>query len=1035
MNDVSASGEPSERVGLKPRKAILICGAFILQASCIFAGCVGLLGCRNESPPATQSAKQSFGEPGAKDVIQELQRALETESWEDAERLATQALIARPDDPDVLTKVAIAKAKGGDRVTAAKLLVNAVEASGYETKGNRINHAIGALVDVGRVYDAIELIEQVLQRDPSSHQHRRMLIGFLGEMQLSKDFGRHMNFLIRGRTFDLPLLLATTETNTRRFSTSTIEELLKRNPQDRRPRLGIAQEHLRQRNVSEAETVLREIIERHPQFAPAYALLGRALVLRGKIDALAQWHDELPAQTNEFPGYWVALGAAAAASGRTDCAVRAFGEATRRAPNDITAWTWLNGAIRDWDRTSSANAPSDVSQSREIMAAIDMRTRDLLELREHFANFTRENKRTQIVGAAIAGKLLDLGRNWEAAAWLDIVEQLSGETPDDLNALRSEVAKRLTSDQEWQSRRGHLELDFDLTRFPLPSAPGGRSTSSIAAARDAASVDALFANPIRLSEEAYERGLRFYGAVGSGVDGPLVPIAQTLGCGGGVIDIDLDGKHDLVFNAAGGTIRLRDSMPGACFRNVGSSFVDITAASGFHAPGFSHGVTIGDYNDDGFQDIFVLNFGRNSLFRNNGDGTFQDVSETLPDRGGGDWSTSAAIIDLNEDGYNDFVVVNYCDAGQPIDKRCFDTNGREVNCYPRRFQAGEDQFIQVAPDGRLRDVTDVWAPETVHGRGLGIVAGHLDGRSQAVYVVNDASANHYYRWREDAENVPLIESAVATGLAVDVQSLDQGSMGIASSDFDLDGDLDFYVTGFADEYNIMYEQQIPGFWSDETSSRELISTTLNMVGFGTEAVDLDNDGVDELVVSNGHVGDFGGSKSPYAQPLQVLRRSTNGSFVLADPSRWDDYFRSPHIGRALFTCDADSDGRSDLVMTNLTEPVALLVNRSAQGHHQIVFHLVDSKQTRDAIGAVVDFETRIDEKTRRRRLFRLSGHGYLCSNRPELCAGTGSATTVHNVQVTWPDGHSQNVGDLETDAEYLIVRGQNSAFMLREYNP
>jgi hypothetical protein len=208
-----------------------------------------------------------------------------------------------------------------------------------------------------------------------------------------------------------------------------------------------------------------------------------------------------------------------------------------------------------------------------------------------------------------------------------------------------------------------------------------------------------------------------------------------------------------------------------------------------------------------------------------------------------------------------------------------------------------------------------------------------------------------------------------------------------------------------------------------------------MVGFGTEAVDLDKDGVDELVVSNGHVGDFGESKSSYAQPFQLFRRSTGGKFVQADLSQRDDYFRSPHIGRALFTCDVDSDGRSDLVLTHLTEPVALLVNRSVSRHHQIVFSLVDSEQTRDAVGAVVDFEIRTNGETRRRRLFRLSGHGYLCSNRPELCAGTGPATIVHNVRVTWPDGHTQHVGDLETAAEYLIVRGEESAFLLRNYKP
>ena len=780
-----------------------------------------------DSPPPVPSASESSSEQRGQDVVRELQQAVETGAWARAERLATQAMIASPNDPDVLTNAAIAKAAGGDRDAATNLLVESAKASGYDTDTDQVDLAIGALVDLGRVHDAIELIELVLLKVPSDHKHRRMLVGFLGEVQLNKDINEHMSFLIRDRRFDLPLLLATTETATRQFSTANIEELLKRNPRDHRPRLGIAQEHLQQRNFREAEQILKDIIEHHPIFEPAHALLGRSLVLQGKMDALAQWHDELPSQASDYPNYWFALGAVARASGKTAVAVRALGEGVRRDPNDIAILTWLSQAIRSWAVASNATELTERYPVDGIIAAIDKRIQDLLELREHFSIFNREDERSQTLAAAIARELLELGRNWEAAAWLDIADELAGQPPDDLHSLRRKVASRLAVDKNWQSRREHPELDFDLTQFPLPLSPGSQSPTSTATTHRVFDDD--LARPIRLSEEASQRGLNFYGSVGSGVHDPFVPITQTLGCGGGVIDIDQDGNHDLVFTAAGGSIRRRDSMPGAIFRNLGSSFIDITSESGFHDPGFGHGVAIGDYNDDGFRDILVLNLGRNSLFRNNGDGTFQDVSAELPEHGRGEWSTSAAIIDLNGDGYNNFVIVNYCETSESIDERCFHTDGREINCYPRRFRAGRDQFGQVAPDGRFVDVSDEWTARVVLGRGLGVVAGRLNGHSQAVYVVNDASANHLYHWQQNGQMSPLIESAVARGLAVDIQSLDQGSMGIASSDFDGDGDLDFYVTGFAEEYNIFYEQQNSGLWSDRTASQKMVTPH---IGYG-----------------------------------------------------------------------------------------------------------------------------------------------------------------------------------------------------------
>lgn len=946
-------------------------------------------------------------------------------------------MIANPDNPVVITNAAIAAAYAGQDLEAALMLVDAAKATGY-APGVRIDNANMALLKVGYLHDAIGLLETVVENHPDASKYRRMLVGFLGEAQLNEDAQRHVSRLIRDRQFDLALLLATTEVSMRRFSSKTIDALVDKNPDDLRPQLGRVKAKLEDRDPEAALTLLKQIVDRHPDFAPAQAMLGSVLAATGKTDQLAVWFAGIPEQTKDYSGYWLAVGATELDAGRTAEAVRALGEASRRSSNDIEIWARLAEAVRRLNaEQGEARSESNQIDLEALSASIDQRRTHLLELREKCSAFRRTEPRSQRLAADVAKELLSLGRNWEAEAWLALALQMPDDPSDQITSLRNEAIARLSLDRDWQSRADHPELAFELSRFPLPQAISGADPAIAASGTGKPTAVTPAPLAIRLSEESEPRKLHFYGRVGSGVRGPKVPIHQTLGCGGGVIDFDNDGLHDLAFAAAGGSLRAQDSDPGALFRNLGSTFVDVSGHAQFADPGFSHGISVSDYNDDGFQDIAVMNFGRNRLLRNNGDGTFSDVSEELGEAGLGDWSTSAGIADIDGDGFNDIVIVNYCQADQPFEEPCFNSAGQPINCFPQRYPAGIDRFLRGQPDGSFRDVTSQWAEQPLAGRGLGIVIGRLDGRGQCVYVANDASINHFYRWQPavDPSNPigGLVDIGVSCGLAVDAQSLDQGSMGIASTDFDLDGDLDFYVTGFHREYNIFYEQTAPGFWTDRTASMDMVSNTLSLVGFGTEAIDLDSDGVDELLVSNGHIGDFGSESNPYAQPMQLFRRAEQGGFQLETIDSWGDYFATPHIGRALFSCDINHDGRTDAVVTHSTEPVALLVNRSDPTYHRIGFRLVGTGQTRDPVGAVVQFQVQPEGAAAySRTLYRLGGDGYLCSNQSELRSGTGTSTIVRDVVVSWPDGGQQQLGDLESDAEYLIVQGE-SPYRLRDY--
>ena len=254
----------------------------------LVAAMLGVTGCgARRSHPAAAAIKNE--NPKAA-----LQAAIAAKDWPSALAVSQQAMIAHPDDADVLTNVAIATAQTGNRSEAAQLLVEAARASNYATSGGRIDNAVAALLDVGYLYDAIDLLREAVRRNPEASSYRRMLVGFLGEAQLTEEVDEHMQALIEQRQFDLPLLLATTETSARRYSKSTIVLLLQRNPDDQRPRLGEAKQFLDQRDAKSAETVLREILDRHSDFAPAHAMLGTALVAQGKRDDRPGWYRALP---------------------------------------------------------------------------------------------------------------------------------------------------------------------------------------------------------------------------------------------------------------------------------------------------------------------------------------------------------------------------------------------------------------------------------------------------------------------------------------------------------------------------------------------------------------------------------------------------------------------------------------------------------------------------------------------------------------------------------------------------------------------
>ncbi|WP_372894534.1 FG-GAP-like repeat-containing protein, partial [Stieleria sp.] len=831
------------------------------------------------------------------DPIEMMRRAVSDRNWDVAWEQAPQALLLAPDDPAMITEVAVIAARTGRTSQAADLMVQAARHSDFDPQ--RVEHAIQALIDVGRLYDVINLLQDAVQANPSDHPLRVKLVGFLKEAQRNVLIEPHYQTLIRNRNFDLQLLVALTDAESRTFSTQTVQWMIERNPDDRRVRLGEAIDLKDNRKFEASRGVCREILDRHPGFAPAQALLGYVLAAQHLDSELVAWIARASEDCKDQVDYWLALGTWWASRNEHAHAARAFHEATRRDPNSSVAWTQLATSIRMLQK--SADEFSD-SVSHAQLYQIDQRVQNLLLMRKHLNAFTWSEHKSQWIAVEIAKSLSRLGRNWEAEAWAAVATTLVDDTVADLAVTRTQIIDRLKQDQRWQSTTWNPEFDIDLSHLPMPA------TTPMTPAPDDIDVDPKIASvpsaspnvAIRLRDESDRWGLTGMGAGSDPDDGRRGALTRSTGVGGGAIDYDLDGWSDVVVMGAGGEMLQSDSHPNQLLRNNGDRLLPVSIPAGVAYTDFGQGCCVGDFNEDGFPDLFFANLGANRLLRNNGDGSFSNCDDLFDDDTTAEWTTCAAFVDINRDGISDLVTGNYCSTAGAPDRPCPNESGALGTCHPLRFRAQANRVYLADAYGRFSEATDRLSDPISPGRTMGVLAGMLLPDTQGILFANDMSPNELLTQtaatqtdatqtaatQSDESPVRLDQTAVARGVAVDAASRPQASMGIAASDFDGDGDLDLYVTGFANEYNIYYEQVAPGFWSDRTGKVGLLQPTLATVGFGTEAIDLDDDGSDEIVVTNGHIGEFDDGEYAYEQPFQVFHRHTDGTFALLDDDDW-----------------------------------------------------------------------------------------------------------------------------------------------------
>ena len=940
--------------------------------------------------------------PSTAQLTADAQQALQERRLGDAEQLISQALTADPDNQPALLLAAEIAGRNGKR----SQLLDFASRLNPEVSTERVVDVwleVGQQSeDIGEASVAEDFYVRAWNYRPADVTlNHRLAWLYLAECRRWES-SRHLFALIRADayTFEEAAFVGNSE---ELFSNSRkLDAFLDRNPEDVVPLMGKARMLLFKNFTDRSESMFRYLLDKKPDLIEAQAQMGVILVSESREDEYKEWHKALPPEADEHPEIWWIRATHARRHGQLKAAIRCSWESVRRDPNHLGATYQLAQMLA---ADGQPEAAARFAKRASHLEALAKNIHDVL---------MKGPERTAAQMQRCADICESLGRVWEAQAWLTIVARHHTDLADE--ARIEDMQSTLSEDVPQTSEDQQLALVFDYRHYPLPDVQSG-SKEDVRKVANSSTV---------LFQEA-QSGCDFMYLNGAPANGPGYMIYQSIGGGVAVLDMDRDGRPDLFFpQAHAESPDIKIESPDQLYRNTPAGGLNVSAMALDVDSGYGFCAAAGDVNGDGFPDLYVGNGGRNRLLINNGDGTFDDATEEAG-LTSEEWTATTLIADLNGDGSPELFDVNYCDTARAWTYECIREDRKTPRtCIPTEFEAAIDVLLVSDGAGGFIDQSVVAGLDLPEGRGLGIVAGHLDDTPGLdLYIANDMTANYLLLNRSDSGQLRFQENGVIAGAAYDSDGRPQASMGIAAGDVDGDGLLDLFLTHFYNESNTYYRQSAGGFFVDETSLVDLRNPGMQSLGFGTQFLDADLDGDPDLVVANGHVDDFTEKKIPFRMEPQFFLNQEDGFAVPTEPT--GDWFTEKQLGRGLARLDWNRDGRDDFVVVRFHQQATIQTNASVEAGRSVAIRLV-GLQDRDATGAIVTLET--DGQTHVHQL--TAGDGFACSNEKLLTIGVGDTTTVRRVTVQWRDGVTSEYSGVGVDSEWALVEGQKRPFLLAE---
>ena len=865
---------------------------------------------------------------------------------------------------------------------------------------NRVRHAMPAL----RLAEA---------GNPAWTEPFRWQAQMAGALGRPREVVRCVIELIKRNAFTRNDLIVVTSANPITADGQRLAQIIELDPESRFNILAYVMHDLTLNRIDEAKRRLIEITEARPGDSESQGFLGE-IYADGAPREFLEWNSRLTPDADADSRVWVARGKWLRHQGALSSAIRCLHEAFLREPELQSANFLLGQLLTQVGETKLGEEFTERGKRLQRIISLSARMND---------------QRANDWILPIITDLQETGRIWEAWGWFRILEQSAladakTKTLSQLKILKENLSRQLTAELP----RTHPDFlpgkDFDWNHFPLPNWSDYKSFLAPASEKNGRTEVVEQQAQIEFVDQTAQSGLDFH-FVTAGSPKQGRKIFETMGAGVGVLDYDLDEWPDLYFPQ--GSTSATDASVGpsdVLYRNqAGKQYINVTQPSGIHETTFSQGVGVGDFDCDGFPDIYVANLGKNCLLQNNGDGTFTDVTAEAG-LSQSAWTVSCAIADLNGDGFPELFDVNYVQGPKLFTGMCYDQHGRAGICRPVVYDPATDTVALNQGNGRFLEQQSECGLDLPQGMGLGLVIADFndDGRVD-LFVANDMTPNYLLINEQDTPEQPLHfrDEAFLRGVALDQNGFSQACMGIACADINRDGVPDLLITNFAREYNAFYLSQPGGFYQDQIRAAGLSEASFDPLGFGTQFVDADHDGWYDLALVNGQIDEI--PNEPYRMKAQFFRGSATGQFTELFATDTEGVFGKQRLGRGLASLDWNRDGKVDLVATDFEENVLLAENQTRGTGNQFRLRLVGTNSSRDAIGA----RLRIRLSSTDQRVVQLTaGDGYESSNQRMIDVGIGPVDQIEEIEIRWPSGHVETKTGIDVKTTWLAIEGSQS---------